>query len=104
MARQSVTQIQCDRCKRVYLKPLEPEKIEPDFHAHFMGKDLSYVDLCDTCRRACSTAWGILEEWDREVKQSLLGPAVSDNQAPPLSVTPDYSPPKPHSAAGAKRS
>lgn len=104
MARQQVIQIQCDRCKRVSLRPVQAEKTRPDFEACFLGTELKYADLCETCTRAIASSFKNMTEWEREVKQSLLGPAVSDNQAAPLDVAPDYTPPKPHSAAGAKRS
>jgi hypothetical protein len=105
MARQPVVQIQCDRCKRVQLLPVGPEKAIPDFHAVFNNKQIIYTDLCEHCKKTIDNIWIELEQWDREVKQSLLaGPTVDDNKAPPMEVAPDFTPPKPHSAAGAKRS
>jgi hypothetical protein len=104
MARQPVTQIQCDRCKRTYFIPLQTEEKPAAFSATFLDAKLHYQDLCDPCVRAIKGLWEHLREWERELKQSMIGPAIPENQAPPLSAAPDYSPPKPHSPAGAKRS
>lgn len=106
MARQKVEQIQCDRCKRVELQPVREgvEKIGPEFSATFLGKKLQYTDLCARCKAKLDHYWTEIMEWEREVKQALLGAQVPENQAAPLTVAPDYTPPKPHSAAGAKRS
>lgn len=104
MARQPVVQIQCDRCKRVELQPSSPvAKTAHDFHAKFDDKEISYDDLCSHCRGTIERIWNELSEWDRELTQSLLGPAISNNQAPPVSSPPDYSPPKPHSQAAIKK-
>jgi len=102
MARQEVVQIRCDRCKRVELQPPQPQKAVPDFEARFLDKRLVYDDLCSRCRETITNAWNDLEQWDRELRQSF-GPQISGNQAAPLETAPDYSPPKPHSAAGSKR-
>lgn len=105
MARQPVVQVQCDRCKRVSLQIEAPPKTQPDFEANLLGKRLCYADLCDVCKKTIENLWTDLAEWDKELKQRLLvGPTVPDNQAAPLDVPPNYTPPKPHSAAGAKRS
>lgn len=104
MARQKVEQIQCDRCKRVELQPVADQaKTRPDFEARFEDLQMVFNDLCGHCKKTLENVWKDLKEWNREVKQSLLGPVVQTNQAAPLDVAPDYSPPKPHSAAGAKR-
>jgi hypothetical protein len=105
MARQPVVQLQCDRCKRVSLVPLAPEKALPDFEAQFKGQRLVYQDLCEPCSKTLQNVWQDMAEWERTLKQALLsGPQVGDNQAAPLDVAPSYTPPKPHSAAGAKKS
>jgi hypothetical protein len=105
VARQQVVQIQCDRCKRVSLVPEGPQKVAPDFEAALAGKRLVYADLCEHCKKALENLWEDLSVWDRQVKQTLLaGPTVQDNQAAPLQTAPDFTPPKPHSVAGAKRS
>lgn len=103
MARQEVVQVKCDRCKRVELQPiLVTPKIQPDFEARFENKRLVYEDLCSYCRKTVESVWDRLEQWGRELNQSF-GPTVSNNQAAPLSPAPDYSPPKPHSAAAGKK-
>lgn len=103
MARQKVEQVKCDRCKRVELQPvLETPKTQPDFEARLLDQKLVYADLCGTCKETLANVWKDLSEWKRELVQQF-GPTVSSNTAPPLSVAPDYSPPKPHSAAGGKR-
>lgn len=96
MARQQVEQVQCDRCKRVELQASLPApKSEPDFRCRFEGKDLVYSDLCSFCRGTLQRHYEEMAEWQRELTQKL-GPVVLNNQAPPVSVAPDYSPPKPH--------
>lgn len=102
MARQEVVQVQCDRCKRVELQPPQPPKAAPDFEARLSAKRLVYQDLCSKCRETLENIWKDMEEWQREIRQSF-GPQISSNTAPPLETAPDYSPPKPHSAAGGKR-
>lgn len=105
MARQKVEQIQCDRCKRVELAPIrETEREFPDFRADFLGQTLIYTDLCGRCKETLGGTWNGLKEWTRETKQVLLGAQVPQDKAAPLSPAPDYTPPKPHSAAGGKRS
>lgn len=102
MARQQVEQVKCDRCKRVELQPSLPTpKSEPDFSCRFEGKDLVYADLCTHCRSSVARHLSELKQWERELNQDLLGPALQNNQAPPVSAAPDYSPPKPHSSAAA---
>ena len=99
MARQPVEQVQCDRCKRVELRPTAATpKDRPDFQAVFMDKMLKYDDLCGYCNAAIAATWKELEQWRRELPQKLLG-----DQAAPLATPNDNSPPKPHSPAGAKR-
>lgn len=80
-----------------------PEKTQPDFEAKLLDMHLVYEELCDRCRGALRNYWKNLQEWEREIKQGLIGPSLSGESAAPLDVAPDYSPPKPHSAAGAKR-
>ena len=103
MARQEVVQVRCDRCKRVQLLPPAPPKEKPDFEARIKDTVLIYEDLCSGCESAIRHTWIELTEWDREVKHQF-GPTVQDQKAAPLTPAPDYSPPKPHSAAaGTKR-
>jgi hypothetical protein len=102
MARQEVIQVRCDRCKRVELQPPQPQKAHPDFEARFLETRLVYEDICTSCQETLKNVWKDLAEWDRKLTQSF-GPQVQSNQAAPLEVAPDYSPPKPHSAAGGKR-
>lgn len=104
MARCEVVQIQCDRCRRTELLPLTPKKSEPVLLLNFLpgGKKLKYDDLCTKCTEAVTRIIGMLEEWDRELNQKF-GPTVPQNEAPPLQVAPNYTPPQPHSAAGGKR-
>jgi hypothetical protein len=105
MARAEVVQIRCDRCKRVELVPKGPPKERPDFEARFADQTLVYDDICPRCSQTMQNLWKDMAEWERDVKQGFLGqgPAVLNNQAPPLEVAPDYTPPKPHSAAAAKK-
>jgi hypothetical protein len=102
MARQEVVQVKCDRCKRVELQAPQPAKAHPDFEARFLDKRLVYEDICSKCKETLANVWKDLQEWNRELNQSF-GPTVSANEAPPVASAPDYSPPKPHSAAGSKR-
>ena len=103
MARLEVVQVQCDRCKRVELQAVSPvAKVQPDFEARFDANRLVYGDLCTHCRETIARLWQAMAEWERELKQAL-GPTVSNNQAAPLSPAPDYSPPKPHSAAAGQK-
>lgn len=96
MARQKVVQCQCDRCKRVELQPDVGEKTEPELVVTFGGKTLSYHDLCTSCRGAIGRLIDDMREWNRELTQKLLGPAVQGEQAPPVAAAPNYSPPSPH--------
>ena len=96
MARQQVVQCQCDRCKRVELAPVTDDKKEPTLTVTFDGQTLVYEDLCSSCKAAISRLVGDMREWNRELTQKLLGPAVQGDQAPPVSAAPNYSPPQPH--------
>lgn len=98
MARQKVIQCQCDRCKRVELQPDVGEKTEPELTVIFEGVTLVYRDLCSSCRSAIHRLIKDMREWNRELTQKLLGPAVEGERAPPTTSPPDYSPPKPHKA------
>lgn len=100
MARQQVVVIQCDRCRREELKPSVGEKTEPDFTSKFMGEELVYFDLCFRCTDAVKANLAKVREWERELN-SLLGPKIQSNEAPPVTSAPDFSPPKPH--AGLKK-
>jgi hypothetical protein len=97
MARCEVIQIQCDRCKRVELRPPQPPKATPDLELVFMGKRLKYEDICSTCKEVLARHVGYIEEWEREIKQAF-GPTVHSNTAPPLTTPPIYSPAQPHAA------
>ena len=105
MAREKVIKIQCDRCKRIELVPEVADKVGADFEASFGGKRLVYPDLCIKCRETISNIWVDLEQWDREVKYTVIsnGPKVREDEAPPMAVPTNFSPPKPHSAAGGDR-
>lgn len=105
MARETVVKVLCDRCRRLELQTSDVSKIGPDFEASFGGERLVYQDLCQTCRKTVANLWTALREWEREVKYTVLrnGPLVPDNQAAPVSVAPNYSPPQPHSLAAGKR-
>lgn len=104
MARCKVEQVRCDRCKRVELMPIrEATDVMPALDLTMNGKTLvQYADLCEKCKAAIMRSIEDIKEWDREVKQQF-GPTLDTNEAPPLSPAPTYSPPKPHSAAAAKR-
>lgn len=105
MGRQRVEQVQCDRCKRLELQPVsDTPRTAPDFSAVYMGQELVFQDLCSRCKETLGNTWLHLKEWTRESKQVLLGAQISPNAAAPLSPAPDFTPPKPHSAAGGKRS
>jgi hypothetical protein len=104
MARQEVIQVRCDRCKRVELQASSGvAKAQPDLDCRFGDKRLVYDDLCSHCRETIQRLITDMEEWERELKQTMLGPAVPNNQAAPISSAPDYTPPKPHSAAAMKK-
>ncbi len=104
--RAEVVQIRCDRCKRTELRAPDsvPQKSEPDFHARLKGRELIYEDTCTRCAEALNNIWKALEEWDRPINQPF-GPTVKipENGAAPLVPAPDYTPPKPHSQAAAKK-
>lgn len=97
MARKKVVLIQCERCKREeFQQDTGDEKKEPDVYLKFFGQELKYFDCCERCKGAISSAIQGIKEWNRTIN-SILGPQVGPNEAPPASVAPDYSPPKPHS-------
>lgn len=98
MSKQTVEQVQCDRCKRVELRPILPDAVPkgPVFEARFGEKKLVYPDLCTFCMSSIERLWTEMAEWERELKQGLLGPAVPNNQAAPVQSAPNYTPPKPH--------
>lgn len=99
MSRQMVEQVQCDRCGRVELRPVASDpaaKKPPVFEARFGELTLLYPDVCTFCMSSLTRLWSELKEWERELKQGLLGPAVPNNQAAPVSSAPNYTPPKPH--------
>lgn len=111
MARTKVEQVQCDRCKRMELLPIKEgtEKDKPDFTAILQTKDaegkplelkLEFNDLCPRCKTTLGNYWQSLEEWDRDGKP-LVG--QEPDKAPPLQPAPNYTPPKPHSPAAAKK-
>lgn len=101
MAREKVVKVKCDRCNRTELMQEVPNKEKPDFKASFLEKELVYEDLCYRCRSAIDKIWEDLKEYDRQIKYTVIenGPRVGDNEAAPLNVAPDYSPPKPNSQA-----
>jgi hypothetical protein len=105
MAREKVVKIQCDRCKRVELVPEVADKVGADLDASFNGQRLVYQDLCIKCRETIAHIWVDLKEWDREVKYTVItnGPKIREDEAPPMAVPTNFSPPKPHSAAGGDR-
>ena len=111
MARSKVEQVQCDRCKRLELLPLKegPSKDKPDFVAALATVDengapkvldLSFQDLCPRCKKTLENHWAALKEWERDGKP-LVG--LEEEKAPPLQPAPNYTPPKPHSPAAAKK-
>ena len=61
---------------------------------------VKYEDICTNCKSALEHALQNIGEWQREVHQQF-GPKV--NGAAPLTPAPDYTPPKPHSMAAAKK-
>jgi hypothetical protein len=72
----------------------------PTFEARFGEKKLVYNDLCNRCRETLEKLFTQMKEWTRDRKETLLGtsgPKLGANQAAPLNVPPNYSPPKPHS-------
>jgi NAD-dependent dihydropyrimidine dehydrogenase PreA subunit len=107
MARCQVEQVKCERCKRVELVPPLPEKKTlPDFEVRLADENgkamvVKYEDLCSGCKKAIATALVAIKEWDRPIKQQF-GPTIHAG-APPLTPAPDYTPPKPHSAAAGKK-
>ncbi len=105
MAREKVVKVKCDRCNRTELMPEVADKSAPDFEATLLGEKLVYEDLCYRCQTALKNIWADLKEYDREIKYTTIqnGPRVRGEEAPPLQVAPDYSPPKPHSAAAMKK-
>lgn len=111
MAREKVMKISCDRCNRQELQPVIADKVGADFEASFNGQRLLYQDLCLRCKETIKNIWTALEEYDREIKYTVLknapvsknGPVVPENQAAPVSAAPNYSPPQPHSQAAGKR-
>ncbi len=99
MARQEVILIKCDRCKREELQPdTKQTKSAPDFKCSYKSTEISYSDLCAHCSETLQNYMEHIRQWSRDIK-SLLGPKVQANAAPPVTAAPDYSPPKPHSAA-----
>jgi hypothetical protein len=95
--------VQCDRCKRIELRAPSADKgTTPVLTLTFGTEKVSYMDLCEDCNAACKRIVVDLKEWDREIK-AKLGPTVQPNQAPPLQVAPNYTPPQPHSVAAGKR-
>lgn len=103
MARQDVVMIKCDRCKREELVASDgTAKATPDFELQFLGTRLVFPDLCGFCKETIKNSFERIKEWERDLK-SLLGPKVKANEAPPVTVAPDYSPPKPHSAAASTK-
>lgn len=110
MAREKVVKISCDRCNRMELQPAVADKVGADLDASFNGQHLIYQDLCLRCKETIKNIWVALKEYDREIKWTILknetvknGPVVPENEAAPVSVAPNYSPPQPHSAAAGKR-
>jgi len=101
MARCEVVQVQCDRCKRVELRPPAPVKALADMEVRFLNEIVKYDDLCQRCREALARLVTELKEWDRTLNQTF-GPTVHENEAPPVESPPKYVSPQPH-AAGAKR-
>lgn len=103
MARHEVVLIKCDRCKREELQPSSKEaKTVADFECKFKDIKVTYFDLCTACQETMTNYMESIQQWTRDIK-SLLGPKLDANTAPPVTVAPDYSPPKPHSLAAVKR-
>jgi hypothetical protein len=102
MARAVVVEVQCDRCKRVEKVPSTSTKDAPDFKAFFLGSEMVFPDLCTYCKKAITSIWMDIKEWDRPVTHSFGAPETQ-NMAPPLSPAPDYTPPKPHSLAASTK-
>lgn len=104
MARQAVVMITCDRCKREELQPASQHenKKEPVFLCVFKGQEIKYEDLCKRCEETINLNLENVKEWERNLN-SLLGPKVQANEAPPVTAAPDYSPPKPHSNAASQK-
>jgi hypothetical protein len=97
MARQKMELVTCDRCKRPELQTvLETPKTEPLFEAVLAGDRIRYDDLCVKCKNTVANLFSELKEWERE-RTALV--KVDGFVAPPVSVPPTYTPPKPHSAA-----
>ena len=83
--------------------PPQPVKAKADFEARLLDKHVKYDDLCTSCQSALGRIWDYIKEWEREIKQQF-GPTVQEtNKAVPLTPAPDYSVPKPHSLAAAKK-
>ena len=99
MARLEVVQIRCDRCKRCELQAPQPKKDRPDFEMRLLNTPVKYDDLCSGCQAALEHTLRNIGEWQREIKQ-VFGPKPG---AVPLTPAPDYTPPKPHSMAAAKK-
>lgn len=100
MARCEVVQIQCDRCKRVELRPPQPPKARPDMEFRHLDVVVVYADLCNGCAKTMERIAEDIREWQREIKQQF-GPTVNGNEAPPMQVAPKYTPAQPH-ASGVK--
>jgi hypothetical protein len=67
-----------------------------------MGSDkMSFHDLCFRCKTTVKNYFEGLREWERDINP--LFKSVDETRAPPLQPAPDYSPPKPHSPAAAKK-
>jgi hypothetical protein len=105
MARSKVEQIRCDRCGRMEFQPVKDGTIalirKASFEARLDDKVLKYDDLCDGCKEAIKHIWeSDLVEWKTPVKHAKFtapGPTLPADRAAPVSVPPDFSPPKPHS-------
>ena len=53
MARKTVVEIHCDRCKRTEYQPETSSMVlSPDLELTFMGDTVKYHDLCSRCKRA----------------------------------------------------
>lgn len=102
MARCEVVQVQCDRCKRVEMRPPTPPKALPDFELVFVGKRVKFDDCCERCRTTLERLIELVEQWERTCKMPF-GPTLSSDQAPPVHVAPSYKPPQPHAANSGRR-
>lgn len=102
MSRQKTELVTCDRCKRQEIQPISATpRTEPEFSLQFAEEKLIFQDMCFRCRTTVKNYVNGLKEWDRELVP-LFRP-VDEVQAAPLQPAPDYSPPKPHSTAAAKK-